>query len=265
LKELLLRTITGITLIILVLGSMLLGPVPFLGILVVVYLLALRELCTLFKAKLTFPLGLTSISAGLIIPLTFMILQLQWSPIWYIVPLAGWILGTLWSGFPYIDRLILFWLAIPLSAFYALGWPEAEQTTYQSLIPVILIALVWINDTFAFVVGRLMGKHKMTPVLSPGKTWEGFAGGIIFTFLGGWILYRMTGQLELGLWLSISFIVPSLGLSGDLFESHLKRKKSVKNMGGLLPGHGGVLDRFDSLLFVAPAVYILLLINNLVR
>jgi len=126
-----------------------------------------------------------------------------------------------------------------------------------------VIALVWVNDTFAYLTGSLVGRHKMTPVLSPGKTWEGFAGGVIFTLLGGWIIWRITGMLGAGTWIAISLIVASLGLAGDLFESGLKRTVKVKDTGTLLPGHGGILDRFDSLLFVAPAVVILILLIKL--
>ena len=105
----------------------------------------------------------------------------------------------------------------------------------------------------------------MTPRLSPGKTWEGFVGGILFTLLAGWIIFRIFGQYTLGNWIWFSLIIGSLGLLGDLFESSLKRKMNVKNMGGLLPGHGGILDRFDSLLFVAPALLTLMVLIKLLQ
>ena len=132
-------------------------------------------------------------------------------------------------------------------------------------MPLALIALVWINDTFAYLSGSLLGKHKMTPVLSPGKTWEGFAGGLLVTLLAGWLTWKLTGIASLWAWFGISMLVTLLGLAGDLFESGLKRSVKVKNTGQLLPGHGGILDRFDSLLFVAPAVLILIILIKLVR
>ena len=159
--------------------------------------------------------------------------------------------------------LSFLWLALPYSSFVALGWSTGDHG-YQSTLPLSVIALVWVNDTFAYLTGSLIGKHKMTPLLSPGKTWEGFAGGMIFTLLATWIIFMITGILGEGTWLIIALIVASMGLAGDLFESGLKRSTKVKNAGKLLPGHGGILDRFDSLLFVAPAVAISILLLKLI-
>jgi len=103
----------------------------------------------------------------------------------------------------------------------------------------------------------------MTPNLSPGKTWEGFAGGMLFTMLAGWIFYHFTGLHNPATWILAGAISALFGLTGDLFESGLKRKHNLKDSGGLLPGHGGILDRFDSLLFVAPAMFLLFLLLQL--
>jgi phosphatidate cytidylyltransferase len=103
----------------------------------------------------------------------------------------------------------------------------------------------------------------MTPRLSPGKTWEGTIGGVLLTLACGWTVYRITGTYSLTIWLVVSVMISVLGLIGDLFESGLKRKKRVKDMGSLLPGHGGIMDRFDSLLLVAPALLLLYVIINL--
>ncbi len=261
-KELILRTLTGISLIILVAGSIILGTVPFLGVLILIYGLGLRELSSVGLQERSFTGILMAISAGLLLPVLFVVFQYQWNVLWFILPAAGWITGFVWSGFNRRGALILFWLAIPLSSFYYLGW-EWEIRAFNSLLPLSVISLVWINDTFAYVVGSLLGKHKMTPRLSPGKTWEGFFGGIIFTVLGGLIFFRFTGQKSMVIWIIISLVIGLSGLLGDLYESGLKRKMSVKNMGGLLPGHGGILDRFDSLLFAAPATFILMLLIRL--
>jgi phosphatidate cytidylyltransferase len=160
--------------------------------------------------------------------------------------------------------LVLFWMAIPLSSFFALGWtvkgPLSNPGGYHHLLPLSVIVLVWINDTFAYVVGKLMGRHKLTPRLSPGKTWEGLIGGMVFSALGGWMMYRFAGTYELWVWILLAFITGVFGLMGDLFESGLKRKRNLKDTGGILPGHGGVLDRFDSLLFIAPVVFLVLLL-----
>ena len=263
-KEPILRTLTGILLIILVAGSILLGPVPFLGILILTYGLGVKELFSVFHHKNSVPLLVMTVSAGLLLPVSYMVMQSQWSPLWLIFPPAIWIIGFIWSRFMRRGVLTLFWLAIPLTSFYLLGW-VLDTLQYHFLFPLSVIALVWINDTFAYVVGSLLGFHKLTPRLSPGKTWEGFVGGILITMLGGWVIFRISGEFSVGIWILISFLIGLLGLLGDLYESSLKRKMNVKNMGELLPGHGEILDRFDSLLFVAPAIVMVLILLNLIQ
>ena len=263
-KELILRTLTGILLIILVAGSISLGPTTFLGILLLIYGLGLRELYVVFRPKNIVAYLAMALSAGFLMPLTLAVLLAQWSALFLIIPVVGWTIGFVNSGFQTKSLLILMWLAMPLTAFFMLGWIE-NISAYNSLLPLSVIVLVWINDTFAYVVGRMVGKHKMTPQLSAGKTWEGFVGGALFSMAGGWIIFRLSGGLTLWNWIIVSLIISIFGLWGDLFESKLKRRKSLKNMGALLPGHGGILDRFDSLLFVAPAVLILMILLRLIQ
>ncbi|MCK4747134.1 MAG: phosphatidate cytidylyltransferase [Bacteroidales bacterium] len=258
-KELLLRTITGILLIVLVLGSILLGPLPFLIVSLLIYTLGLRELFPVYKSGNPGSMIIVSVSGGALLLTTYLISETSLELYWLALPVTVWLIGYLWSGFRTSGLLGFFWLALPLSSFFALGW-FLEDSTYHHLLPLSVIILVWVNDTFAYLVGSLMGTHKMTPRLSPSKTWEGFLGGVLFTVLGGWIIFRITGTFDPIIWIACSLIISVLGLVGDLFESGLKRKKNVKNMGDLLPGHGGVLDRFDSLLFAAPVVLVLLIL-----
>ena len=261
-KELLLRTLTGLLLIFLVMGAIILGPVYFLAILVLIFGLGTRELFSLYGIKGTVQSLLTAVASGAILPLTYLMLDFSLSPLWFLFPLVLWIAGYLWTGLRHWGLLLLLWLAIPLSLFYSLGWTE-EPTGYRHLVPLSLLILVWINDTFAYIVGRLLGSRPMTPALSPGKTWEGFVGGLAFTLAGGWVIWKITGSFSLTTWLLIALLSGVLGFAGDLFESGLKRRKNVKNMSSLLPGHGGVLDRFDSLLFVAVVIFVMLTLIGL--
>ena len=263
-KELLLRTITGILLIVLVAGAILLGPIPFMGILMLVYALGMRELFSLFQISNSVQRWITFASGGLLLPLTLAIFQYHWNPLVLLLPAFLWAVGALRSEFSRAYTLSLFWLALPLSCFFALGWNHSDQL-YDYRIPLSVISLVWINDTFAYVTGKLVGRHKMAPRLSPGKTWEGFVGGLLFTMLGSLIIYRITGEYSLGIWMILALLIGCLGLWGDLFESGIKRKKEVKNAGGILPGHGGILDRFDSLLFVAPGIMVLIILLKLLQ
>jgi phosphatidate cytidylyltransferase len=263
LKELLLRTLTGIALIVLVAGSILLGPLTFSSVLLLVYLLGLRELFELLQKRDLSIRWLRALPGALLLIIVYVVFQYELSLLWFLLPPALWLMSALRGGITLSGTLAFLWLAIPLSSFLALGW--MEESRFHFNLPLSIIALVWINDTFAYLTGSLLGKHKMTPVLSPGKTWEGFAGGTMITLLAGWITWNLTGMATLWSWFGISLLVSILGLAGDLFESGLKRTVKVKNTGDLLPGHGGILDRFDSLFFVAPAVLILVVLIKLVR
>ncbi|MCP4310937.1 MAG: phosphatidate cytidylyltransferase [Bacteroidetes bacterium] len=260
-KELLLRTVTGISLVVFFIGSILLGPTPMVIMILVVCGLGTMELFRLKNLRTDFPSILLAASGALLIFGVYALFMLGMNPLWFILPAILWIAGYLLHGDRNTGFLVLFWIALPLSSFIAIGW--LPDGAWDSLLPVAVIALVWINDTFAYVTGSLFGKHPMTPRLSPGKTWEGFVGGLLFTMLSGWIFYHFTGLQTSATWISAGAAVGLFGLAGDLFESHLKRKNNAKDAGGLLPGHGGILDRFDSLLFVAPALFLLILLLQL--
>jgi len=262
LKELLLRTLTGILLIFLVAGAILLGSIPFLGVLLLVYTLGMRELNALFSKGNSIQRWISALPGFVMLLMAYAVLTLQWNYLFLGLPIALWFIYSLFKGFESTSSLSLFWLAIPLASYYSMGWIEMNGS-YQAQVPLAVISILWINDTFAYVTGSLVGKHKLAPRLSPGKTWEGLVGGYLFSLLGGWIIYKITGAYSLGVWLSLSTLIGGLSLMGDLFESGLKRKRSAKNSGELLPGHGGILDRFDSLLFVAPGAFIMFILLNL--
>jgi phosphatidate cytidylyltransferase len=125
------------------------------------------------------------------------------------------------------------------------------------LVFTVLLA-VWANDTLAYFAGRTLGRHKMAPTVSPGKTWEGFAAGSAASVAVAF--FALYGQHFLLIWQSLvlGLVIAIAGPVGDLFESALKRDMQVKDTGRVLGGHGGMLDRIDALLFAAPAVYFLL-------
>jgi phosphatidate cytidylyltransferase len=249
-------------LVVLFAGSILLGPVPFLIMILALFVLGTAELFRLFSKDGLRPCGLHAASGAAIIIIIFAGLHGHANPLWLVVPALLWIGGIFIQGSEFAASLFLFWFSIPLASFIALGW-VLGGATYRPLIPILVIALVWINDIFAYLTGSLAGKHPMTPRLSPGKTWEGFAGGVLFTLLAGWFLYRFTGTFSAAAWIISGGVISAFAVLGDLFESGLKRRYKVKDTGNLLPGHGGILDRFDSLMFVAPAILIVLVILNL--
>ena len=118
-----------------------------------------------------------------------------------------------------------------------------------------IILLIWASDVGAYLVGSLIGKHKLFERISPGKTWEGTIGAFILNIGCAFIIAHLFQELALKHWIVISVLVSVFGTIGDLVESMFKRQAGIKDSGKIMPGHGGILDRFDSLLFVSPFVY----------
>lgn len=132
---------------------------------------------------------------------------------------------------------------------------------YKPTLIVAIFLLIWSNDTFAYLVGSFIGKNKMFERISPGKTWEGTIGGAVLTIAASFLIYKWFGILDLKDWMIIATIVAVFGTLGDLVESMLKRSVGVKDSGKIMPGHGGILDRFDSLIMVAPFVFLYLILK----
>jgi phosphatidate cytidylyltransferase len=122
-----------------------------------------------------------------------------------------------------------------------------------------LLLLTWMNDTGAYLIGSMLGRTPLLPRISPKKTWEGTLGGVVVTFGVAYLFCALTGELRLVDWMVLAAIVSVFGSLGDLVESMLKRSLGVKDSGTLMPGHGGVLDRFDAFIFLLPfaAAYLL--------
>lgn len=145
---------------------------------------------------------------------------------------------------------------VPFLFFTGLGF---IQGTYNPFIPMGFLILLWTNDTGAYLSGRSLGRHKLFERISPNKTWEGFIGGVLLAVIVSCCLAYYFGVLSLVQWISMAVVIGVFGTLGDLVESMLKRSLGVKDSGRILPGHGGLLDRFDGLLLAAPLVYSLLL------
>jgi phosphatidate cytidylyltransferase len=160
------------------------------------------------------------------------------------VAIGSTLLGTVWVGFGLAHLVLL-----------------REVDEYGVLVVFTVLIAVFAADTLAFFVGRLVGRHKLAPVMSPGKTWEGFlAGTIAAVAVAFFALYEDRDEF-LAIWqaLVLGAVIAVAAVLGDLFESALKRDMRVKDTGRILGGHGGVLDRIDSLLFAAPAAFYLVL------
>jgi phosphatidate cytidylyltransferase len=151
----------------------------------------------------------------------------------------------------------LIYITLPFTLFSLIPSYTSEYRKEFLLAPLIF---VWVNDTCAYLTGMLTGKHKFFERLSPKKTWEGVAGGVLFTLYFSvvvWLLFKTTNWID---WFFIALISSIGAISGDLFESLLKRRLKIKDTGKIFPGHGGFLDRFDALLFLIPFYFLYLIL-----
>jgi phosphatidate cytidylyltransferase len=149
----------------------------------------------------------------------------------------------------------LFYVSLPLALMVDMRnrWIE-EEYTLSMTVPLLIIFSIWINDTMAYIVGSLIGRRPLSPI-SPKKTWEGTAGGVLLTIAVIGLLAFYTGRISVVHACVMSALAAISGTFGDLAESKLKRIAGVKDSGSFMPGHGGFLDRFDSLLFAAVPVW----------
>lgn len=173
----------------------------------------------------------------ILIAILFYILMYEWPQLWEKNPRIGWLLAPLYPIMPFCVLIIL------------------NQNYHLLIFP--LFALTAAFDTGAYIIGSLMGFHKIVPSISPGKSWEGFIGGYVNTTA---VLYAFSwyhdAEICIVSTLLISLIMCTLAFFGDLFESWLKRRAHIKDTSTALPGHGGFLDRLDSVLFVALFFYL---------
>ncbi len=161
-------------------------------------------------------------------------------------------------------KLIFIVIYVFLSFSFALGLPMFNYSEkHFGWETFILFTLIWSSDGFAYFAGRMFGKHKMAPKISPKKTWEGFAGGVICTLILGFFIEQKMPELR-GNWIIIGLLVSIFAPLGDLVESQLKRTFGVKDSGNIIPGHGGVLDRLDSFILCVPVIYLYFIIENLI-
>jgi phosphatidate cytidylyltransferase len=156
----------------------------------------------------------------------------------------------------------LVYITLPLIMFTKMGYFNSFE--YNAGLPMGFLILLWTSDTGAYLAGRSFGKRKLFERVSPKKTWEGSIGGLLATLLVSLLIaqFEWFDGVTLVDWLVIGLLIVAFGTYGDLFESLMKRNLVIKDSGTLLPGHGGILDRFDGLFLAVPAVFFYLLLTN---
>lgn len=159
------------------------------------------------------------------------------------------------------------YIALPLSMINILAFemaPDQSGVSYDTMLPLSVFIFLWVNDSGAYLTGSLLGRHKLFPRISPGKTWEGSIGGGILVIavaaLLGYLVNRGVDVPRLSIlgWMGLGLVIAVVGTWGDLVESLFKRTLGIKDSGNILPGHGGMMDRFDSSLMAIPAAVLYL-------
>ncbi len=267
-NNLITRTITGIVFIAVLGASILFNPVSFFALFAIITALAMWEFYKLLEAshiRVNIFLGIFTGVFCLLLTCLYALGYL--GSVWFllVIPLISMIMvSELYrnSENPFhsiaFTLLGILYIAVPFSLLILCGFPERSWQGYEPTLVLGFFLLLWSSDTGAYVVGITFGKHPLFPRISPKKSWEGLLGGSIFTLIIAFIIAHFYKALPLTDWLVIAVIICIFGIWGDLVESLLKRSLQVKDSGDLLPGHGGILDRFDSVIFSAPLVFLYL-------
>jgi phosphatidate cytidylyltransferase len=156
---------------------------------------------------------------------------------------------------------IVFYL---IGGFVCLTLIPGQGDSFEPKIIFGIFLLVWSNDSFAYLIGKNIGKRKLFKRVSPNKTIEGFLGGLIGSIILSFIIFKYTLIFNFGIWMALAILVSVFGTIGDLIQSKFKRNADVKDSGIMMPGHGGIYDRLDSILFASPLIFIFLEIVNYV-
>ncbi len=260
------RWLTGLILaVVLVVPLFVRHRLPFHIVLALISIIAMREVFHLFDDAPPLPLCLVAygLSSTLFVAIFFGMIQ-YWPLIvvgWTLVPMVGVVLlrnRTEISMYEGVTRAIFVpcYVALPLAMLALIfRYPKGN------LWVLFLFVCVFAGDTGAFYFGRLMGRHKLIPSVSPGKTWEGAMGGALCSVLAGLWYLRIVRIDKLGINTALLLVgITVVAQLGDLAESLLKRTQGKKDSGSLLPGHGGILDRIDGLLFAIPLLYLYLIL-----
>jgi phosphatidate cytidylyltransferase len=258
------RAITGFFFVIVMLASVLLGRYPFGLFYLVLCLLCLNEFYGLVKQSGFKPSAQTGLANAAFIYLIFGFITFQDSaPLHKLLVLLTLTISAIFiqelfkksmAPFTNISYTLggLVFVCLPFTFFHALAYLKGDFNFHY---PLAFLLLLWANDTGAYLIGRKFGRSKLFERHSPQKTWEGFIGGIATSAGVSLIVAYFFKDLLWNQWVSVAILISCFGTLGDLIESMFKRSINVKDSGGILPGHGGLLDRFDGLLLAAPIVY----------
>jgi len=246
-------------------------PLVFAGVFMILLGITLSEFYRIVALAGYQPQRWFGLFSGMILfILTFLYLYLpvnHFIPIWILPVIFTLLLIQLFkkTNHPIADAAVtllgLFYVALPITLTAGLVYPPATSTFSPQII-LFLYMVIWINDTGAYLIGSLAGRHPLWKRISPAKTVEGVVAGVLLAYLAAFLTRSLFPELTFQMRLILTGVIILFGTLGDLLESMFKRRVQVKDSGKLIPGHGGLLDRLDSLLLAVPAVYFTLLIQQ---
>ena len=261
------RVLTSVVFVIVLLGVIVQSDFASSILFFVIILLCMREFYNFFRPTEIKPLRYFGIIGGLaFFSISAMVTQidLQLTTFFFLIPLVYLVfVYELYRKRKLPIQNIAFtilgiiYIAVPITLLHELAYfgPEGFGPEYNYELILGYFFVLWANDTGAYLVGRSFGKNKLFPSISPKKTWEGSIGGAILGLVISAVNYYVFGDFEWYVWMGMGAIIVLFGSWGDLVESMFKRSLNIKDSGKLLPGHGGVLDRFDGIFISAPIVY----------
>lgn len=272
------RTITGIVFVAVLVGCILGGPIPFTILFALISALTIWEfgsivgksgeviinkpICMLAGVFLFFGFAYLGVAPGdssVLIPYLFLVIYLLVSELYLKRknPLHNW-------AYTMMSQM---YIALPFALLNVLAFHTnvtGSASEYNPILPLSIFIFNWVNDTGAYCTGVLFGKHRLFERISPKKSWEGSIGGAVFCVIAAFVMAHFFPFLSLGVWVGLGLVIVVFGTWGDLTESLLKRTLGIKDSGNILPGHGGMLDRFDSSLMAIPAAVVYFYIISLI-
>jgi phosphatidate cytidylyltransferase len=267
LKGLVKRSLTGIAFAAIMLAGIIIHQYVFAVVFTVLLLLTLYEFYKISENIGYEPSAKIGLTCGFLLFIIFFLAANQIIPEQFIylsilIPLAT-LLPDLFdkrkNGFKnsMITIAGIIYVALPFSLLSFIVFPgNNSESEFYPWVLIGIFLIIWMYDSMAYVFGSLLGKHKICQRISPKKSWEGLIGGAVFAIITGIVNSVFFHELSITNWIVIAILIVIFGTSGDFFESKLKREAGVKDSGSILPGHGGMLDRFDTVLFAVPVIFV---------
>ena len=268
-SNILLRAITGFFFISLIIGSLWIGGVTGVIVLALFAILGLNEYFNLFNnhEKISINKKIAFMTSSIIFLILSFLINFNFELKYMIIVIPIIFLYLLIELYRKktnpIENLGIFTLSISYIIIpFILAIHLNLISSHQEPLVIGMFLLIWTNDTFAYLSGRFFGKTKLFERISPKKTWEGTIGGIIFTIIVGISISFWTIEYNMSFWVLAALLIAPCSIFGDLLESLFKRSLNIKDSGNILPGHGGILDRFDAAIFAIPFFYTLVIIYS---